>query len=186
MVSTLALVANNAFVYIGALFIIATLFTEGDYLLNLIAIMRGDKEWFGLQKFKLRVDSIDAPWHFIDVPQSGGKESMEYKILNTLWTKQVNYGSDFSKLWGFTVGTVAPEYRDFVDAANHLKEQRLIFENEQGMRFLTAQGIVFCAENYKTFPKQEDQYWPDEKIEEGKLQVAIQKAKELRGAKEIA
>jgi len=173
LVSTLAVIASNTFVYVGALFIIATLFTDGEYLLNLLAIMRGDKEWFGFQKFKLRHDSINAS-------QREGRTPMEYKILNTLWTQQVNYYPEFSKLWGFAIGVVAPEYQNFRDAINRLIEEGLVFRNEQGMHFLTGSGIIFCAENYESFPKKDEQYYPDERIKDENLRIAVERAKKFQ------
>jgi len=174
LVSTIALIANNTLVYIASLFIIATLFTEGDYLLTLIAIIRGDKGWLDLQKM---IKGVSNP------PQkdetSRKRSAMEYKILNTLWTKQVNYYADYSKLWGFTINVGAIDYLEFREAADRLLEEGLISRGDQGMYFLTGKGIKFCADNYTTFSNPDDQYWPEEKIKEENLTVAIEGAEKL-------
>jgi len=174
LIGTIALIANNIFVYIASLFIIATLFTEREYLLTLIAIMRGDKGWLDYQKL-VRGES-NPP----SKDESKRERSvMEYRILNTLWTKQVNYYPNYSKFWGFTINIGAIDYMDFREAANRLIGEGLVFVGEQGMYFLTKSGIKYCAENYTTFPHPEDQYWPEEQIKDENLKTAIEEAKKL-------
>ena len=173
LISVIALIANNVFVYIASLFIIATLFTTRDYLLTLIAIMRGDPRWFDYQKL------VQSNIEFPKSEKARERTSMEFKILNTLWTKQVNYYPNYSKLWGFRVNAGAPEYLDFREAANRLIGEGLINESDQGQYFLTRNGIKFCAKNYTTFPNPEDQYWPDEKIKEENINTARKEAEKL-------
>lgn len=47
---SLSLFANNGFCYFGAIFIIATVVTQLDFLQNLAAIIRGSKEYFDYKK----------------------------------------------------------------------------------------------------------------------------------------
>ena len=173
LINIIALIANDIFVYIADLFITATLFTQGEYLLTLIAIMRGDKNWFNFQQL-IRGTKPTPP----SDPETQ-KTSMEYKILNTLWTKQVNYFPDHTKLWGFTVNKNAINYAQFHDAANKLIGAELVVMGEQEMYFLTKKGIQFCAKNYASFPEKEDQYWPEEKIKSENLKIATDNANNL-------
>lgn len=175
LIGTIALIANDIFVYIASLFIIATLFTEREYLLTLIAIMRGDKGWLDYQKL-VRGESNPPSKEELERKKS----AMEYKILNTLWTKQVNYYANYSKLWGFTINIGAIDYIDFREAANRLIGEGLIFIGDQGMHFLTEKGIKFCAKNYETFLNPENQYWPEEQMKKENLKTAIEEAEKLK------
>lgn len=49
-VTSLAIFANNAWTYFVAIFVIATAITELDFLQNLAAIVRGNKEYFDYKK----------------------------------------------------------------------------------------------------------------------------------------
>lgn len=173
LISTIALISNNAFVYIASLFIIATLFTEKGYLITLIAIMRGDSKWLGYEKLIRGEDAL--PKEKIERKRS----KMEYKILNTLWTKQVIYYPNFSKLWGFRLDTIASEYMEFREATNVLIGEGYIWESGEGNYFLTRDGIKFCANNYKTFPNQGEQYWPGETFIKENIETALKKSEIL-------
>ena len=45
--------------------------------------------------------------------KSHERSAMELKILNTLWTKQVNFRPDYSKLWTFRINYGVPEFNEF-------------------------------------------------------------------------
>lgn len=175
LIGVIALIANNIGTYIASLFIIATLFTERTYLLTLIAIMRGDKRWIDFERMQIKGE-INPPTK--DKPKRE-KNAMEYRILNTLWTKQVNYYPDYSKIWGFTINVNSIDYIGFREATDRLIGEELIFAGEQGMYFLTKKGIQFCVENYNTFLNPDDQYWPDEKMKNDNLIVAVKEAEKL-------
>lgn len=171
LINAIAIIANNNWVFIADLFITATLFTEGKYLLSLMAIMRGDKEYFNY----LLQSSMNTPSSEPEMQKS----TMQYKILNTLWTKQVNYFPEYTKLWGFTINIGAIEYFDFIEAINQLIGRGWVFKGEQNMFFLTKEGFKFCAKNYSTFLNPENQYWPEEQINTKNRKTAIKKANTL-------
>lgn len=176
LISIVALIANDITVYIVSLFIIATLFTDRKYLLTLMAIIRGDRNWLDYQKLIVQSDIVKAP---LKSEKERVRSGMEFKILNTLWTKQVNYYPDYSKLWGFRINSIAPEYLDFREAVSKLIGEGLVSESEQGQHFLTKRGIKYCAKEYKKFPNPENQYWPDEKIKTENIKTAVKKAEKL-------
>jgi len=67
---TLASLANSFWVYFAAIFIIATLVTELDFLQNLAAIIRGSKEYFeykSAEGIRSKIDNeIKSQETFID------------------------------------------------------------------------------------------------------------------------
>jgi len=60
------------------------------------------------------------------------RTSMEYKILHTLWTKQVNLSPDISTLWTFRINYGTPEFADFRVASSKLIGEELLGETNDG------------------------------------------------------
>ena len=102
------------------------------------------------------------------------RSSMEYKILNTLWTKQVNKFPTFSPLFTFVIGANSPEYLQFREAGGKLMGEGLIGETDTGQYHLTDNGWKYCKGHYKEFPS--DQWWPEEPIIKEQLETVINKA----------
>ena len=162
--AALALFANNPWTYFAAVFIIATAITELEFLQNLAAIVRGDKNWFDYRR-SIQGQVAGSP------SIEAGRTAMEYRILNTLWTKQVNKFPDLSNWFSFTIGGNQPDYQDFRQAGYKLLGEGLIWETDVRQFALTRKGFEFCRAHYKEFPA--DQWWPDEKIDEANLQRVL-------------
>ena len=87
----------------------------------------------------------------------------EYKILNTLWIKQVAKYPDMDGFWSFRLSEGAPEFFAFREAALRLMIEGLIYKRENNQFALTSEGFSYCAEHYTKFPgdmwfKSEPQY----------------------------
>ena len=165
LISALALFSNNAWVYFASVFIIATTITETEFLQNLAAIIRGDKHYFDY----LRATSGQIqPSQIEKLPT---RRPMEFKILNTLWTKQVNKFPDFSGVWTFRINANSTEFMAFREAGNKLLGEGLIGETDQGQFHLTHKGFEYCKQHFKEFPS--DQWWPKEQINKEQLKKVI-------------
>ena len=87
------ILANNIWVYLSAIFIISTMITELKFLLDLAAIIRGDKGYFDQRGSKIVEPEPDEPEpdepppDELDEEIMGQRSAIQYKILNTLWTK---------------------------------------------------------------------------------------------------
>ena len=93
---------------------------------------------------------------------------MEYMILNTLWTKQVNKWPDLSLFFTFSMNFVSPsETKAFKEAGDILIREGLITVSENGQYMLTIAGFDYCKKHYKEFPK--EQWWPEEQINKENL-----------------
>ena len=90
------------------------------------------------------------------------RQPLEYKILNTLWTKQVNKWPDLSHLFTFRINFYAQEFLGFREAGNKLMGEGLISETDTGQFYITPKGFQYCKEHYLEFPK--DQWWPEEQM----------------------
>ena len=101
LIGALTVFANNVWVYFASVFIIATVITETAFLHNLAAIIRGIKHNFD---YKIASGEMATPQEI----QNTQRHPMEYKILNTLWTKQVNKFPDFSKVFTFAMSSNTP------------------------------------------------------------------------------
>ena len=165
LIGALALFCNEGWVYFAGVFIIATAITETEFLQNLAAIIRGSEHYF---KYKLKSGEMTAP----PIKQSSQRQPMEYKILNTLWTKQVNKFPDFSKVFTFVISSNSPEYLKFREAGGKLIGEGLISETNEGHYYLTPKGYEYCKEHYKEFPS--SQWWPEETINEDNLKVVVE------------
>jgi hypothetical protein len=155
-VVALSLFANNPWTYFAAVFIIATAVTELEFLQNLAAIVRGDKHWFDYRK------SVQGHVQPEQIPATPARTAMEYKVLNTLWTKQVNKWPDRSQWFAFSISPTAPDYARFREAAYKLMGEGFVREAENGMFCLTPNGFDYCKANYAVFPA--DQWWPEEPL----------------------
>lgn len=96
---------------------------------------------------------------------------MEGKILNTLWTHQVNLAPDFSQQWTFRIHANTPIFLSFREAANRLIGRGWVSETDIGQIHLTAAGFRYCKANYESFPMAD--FFPDDPINPVKLQEAI-------------
>lgn len=97
---------------------------------------------------------------------------MEYMILNTLWTKQVNKWPDLSALFTFSMGFATPsENQAFREAGAKLIGEGLIAEADSGQYLLTINGFDYCKKHFKEFPK--EQWWPEETINKDNLNRVI-------------
>ena len=94
-----AAIANSGWTYFATVFIIGTLVTELEFLQNIAAIVRGDKSYFEY----LKATRGQVPVKQAQLSETGGPEpaidAMEYKILQTLWTKQVNKLPEKAIFW---------------------------------------------------------------------------------------
>jgi len=99
------------------------------------------------------------------------RAQMEYQVLKTLWTKQVNRFPDYSGLWSFRINANTPVYLPYREAASKLIGEGLISETDQGQLYLTKDGFEYCKNHYKEFPL--EQWWPEETIDKEKLRVAL-------------
>lgn len=118
----------------------------------------------------------------IELPSSGEinpqkekpleKNAMEYKILNTLWTQQVNKFPSFSPLFTFTIGQNSFEYLQFREAGGKLIGEKLLGETRIGQYYLTHPGWGWCKDHYKEFPT--DQWWPEESIIKEQLKIVME------------
>jgi hypothetical protein len=97
---------------------------------------------------------------------------MEYMILNTLWTKQVNKWPDLSSFFTFSMNFVSPsETKAFKEAGDILIGEDLITVSENGQYMLTIRGFDYCKKHYKEFPK--EQWWPEQQINKKNLDKVI-------------
>ncbi len=98
------------------------------------------------------------------------RQPLEYKILNTLWTQQVNRFPDKDQLFTFRINATSPEFLEFREAGNKLLGEGLIGETDAGQFYLTPAGFKYCKEHYSQFPP--DQWWA-EPLDSEKLQRAL-------------
>ncbi|MCK4815329.1 hypothetical protein KA005_06130, partial [bacterium] len=91
------------------------------------------------------------------------RSPMEYKILKTFWTKQVNRYDKWldSAVWTFRINSAYPATPEFLrwrEAATKLIVEGLAMEAENGQIYLTPEGFEYCKEHYEEFGV--DEYWP--------------------------
>lgn len=168
LIVSLSLFCNNGWNYFAALFIIATAVTEIEFLQNLAAIIRGDKNYFAYKQ------AIAGEIHQSQVDKEPVvKSPMENKILNTLWTKQVNKFQDLSTLFTFKIFPNSPEFVEFRVAGAKLIGEGLIGETpNDGNYHLTQKGYDYCKTHYKEFGS--DQWWPEEALDQEKLKKVLE------------
>jgi len=98
----------------------------------------------------------------------------EYKILNTLWIKQVAKFPDMDGFWTFRLNE-GPEYIAFIDAASRLLTEGLINKMENNQFALTSEGFSYCAKHYTEFPPAK--WFEDEPCYQDNLDKVLEKLK---------
>ena len=88
---------------------------------------------------------------------------MEYRILNTLFTKQVNKWPNLDVVWTFIITGPSKEYDDYREAKGKLLADGLINETTDYMIFITRKGFKFCKEHYDEI-KDAPQWWHKEQM----------------------
>lgn len=102
------------------------------------------------------------------------RRTLKLKILNTLWTKQVNRFDDLSQVWSFRLNSNAAEFFDFREATTKLMREGLVSETGQGQIYLTPAGFEYCKTHYKDFP--DEQWWPEDPIRHERLKAVLGRA----------
>lgn len=98
------------------------------------------------------------------------RSGMEYKILNTLWTKQVNKFPDLAQRFTFRLHANRSEFVEWRLDASKLFGEGFVGEADNGQIFLTHEGFEYCKAHHGEFPP--EQWWPEEPInQENLLQV---------------
>lgn len=170
-ISALALFSDNGWVYFASVFIIATVITETEFLQNLAAIIRGSKPYFDYKLAKGDASPSDIN---LDKDKKTLKRlPMENKILNTLWTKQVNKFPDFSRVFTFIIFPNSIEHPKFCESVGKLMGEGLIGLTPEGQYCLTPVGFNYCKEHYAEFGS--DQWWPEETINKDNLRKVLEK-----------
>jgi len=106
----------------------------------------------------------------------GVRSPMEHKILRTFWTKQVNRYDEWlnGTVWVFRVNSFYPANPGFLEwrkAATKLILEGLAMETDTGQIYLTPEGFEYCKKHYKEFG--DDEYWPEETINEEMLKKVV-------------
>lgn len=165
---SISLFSNHWSTYFASIFIIATTITELEFLERLAAIIRGSKHYFDFKKAE--AGSAKTPLN----QEPPERRTMEYKILNTLWTKQVNKYPDYSKVFTFRINANSSEYLEFREASSKLIGEGLISETESGQIYITKKGFEYCKQHHEKFPP--EQWWPEETINHENLEKVLQAA----------
>ncbi len=99
-------------------------------------------------------------------------DDMQKRILNTLWTKQVNRWPDISKgVWSFRISPGDGQFPAFTRAKSRLILQGLITEANHGHIILTPPGFNYCRDHYDEI-ESAPQWWSEETINQEKLKLA--------------
>lgn len=174
LISALALFCNNGWVYFACVFIIATAITEIEFLQNLAAIIRGSKRYWD---YKL---ALSGEMTLEKEQEVSKRDPMEYKILNTLWTKQVNKFPDFVTLFTFMIFPRSIGYPKFREFGGKLMGEGLIGLTPKEQYHLTREGFKYCKKNHEEFPP--DQWWPEETINKENLKTVLLEGKDPKAS----
>lgn len=109
-------------------------------------------------------------------PTKEARTAMEYKILNTLWNKQVGKFPDINVFFTFRLNMGTPEFLAFREDGNRLMNKGLIGETDFGQFHLTQAGLVYCAKNFEAFPA--DMWGESEPLYKDNLDKVLKKLKE--------
>jgi len=94
--------------------------------------------------------SVDAP-RSLPIPKWPHPNALapeEKKVLRTLWNRQRRFIAQGRKeYFGFTIGSDAIGYGEFVRGYGSLMQRRLVQQAAGGMVFLTKSGIEYCSTN---------------------------------------
>ena len=114
-----------------------------------------------------------AKAELLQAKQEGQRKPTEYKILNTLFTKQVNKWPNLDVYWVFWIPSDSPEYADYLEAKGKLLGEGLISEMNDSNRgiLLTNYGFLWCKGHYGEFPP--EQWWEFEQMDQEKLQKVL-------------
>jgi len=102
------------------------------------------------------------------------RQPLEYKVLNTLWTKQVTKFPDRSQIFTFRLNAGVPEYLHFREAASKLMGEGLVSETDTGQLYLTDAGFAYCKQHHQEFPP--EQWWPEEPMNQDHLAKILARA----------
>lgn len=155
--------------FLGGIFLMQTVFRrelqEDPYYSKWLLGNQGEQKPTPIKEEKV-VNSADDS-------MKGKRSLMEYMILNTLWTKQINKWPDLSQFFTFNMNFVSPsETKAFAEAAELLIEEGLITLAQNGQYMLTIKGFDYCKKHYKEFPI--EQWWPEEQIDKSKLKKVVE------------
>jgi hypothetical protein len=152
------------------------LFVGGVFLMQTVFRKELQEDQFYSEWLSMKVAQGQAT-HEIAVAAAETSKSkqrtlMEYMILNTLWTKQVNKWPDLSLFFTFRMGfPTASENQAFREAGAKLIGEGLITETNDGQFLLTIDGFDYCKKHFKEFPS--EQWWPEETINKENLKRVI-------------
>ena len=182
-VLSLALFANYSWTYFVAIFIIATVITELEFLQNLAAIIARDPNYWKY-KNKPRVDRTDPPSAKTN-PSADAMGFMELKVLNTLWVLQIGHYPNLESAVTFTIEAppsqyVDQQYAEYLVAIGRLMQAKLLSQSDKRQVCLTLEGLKYCSEHYKEFPP--DRWYIDElPIDPDKLEILLKKIRSITG-----
>ena len=72
------------------------------------------------------------------------------RVLAALWYYQKKtFPEKSDRRWGFVVGQLAKDYEAFALGRDQLKNDGLVFQAEQGLIYLTAEGVSYCEQHHK-------------------------------------
>lgn len=96
-------------------------------------------------------------------PSLPRRSALQYQILNTLWTKQVNKWPDRSTLFGMLIdfGNEAQNC-EFAVAADALVGEGLVARAPDGHLVLTDGGFAYSKSHFREFPP--EQWWPHDPL----------------------
>ena len=148
------------------------LFVVGVFLMQTVFRKELQEDQFYSKWLKIEATQGQATKETVeaaaDISKSKKRTLMEYMILNTLWTKQVNKWPDLDKFFTFRINFDSLyENQVFREAAAKLIGEGLIAENDLGQYMLTINGFDYCKKTYKEFPQ--EQWWPEEQINKENL-----------------
>jgi len=127
-------------------------------------------------KTNLKTSSSSSPDITI-TPVTGSLSRDKMKLLNTLWTKQVNRypEMDFAFSFGYLGESSLAE--NFHRTGRSLLNDNLVGVTSDNQYYLTLKGLLYCKENYEKFPKE---LWGEqEKLDERKLEIVFKKITSL-------
>jgi hypothetical protein len=138
-----------------------------DEIRSVLIRMRKGK--FAGSEIELESGVKEPPPQSLQTPRQ--RTAMEYKILRTLWSKQVNRFPRYEGVWTFRINQVSPDFFEYREAANKLMGEGLVGETDQGQIYLTPSGFAYCKKSYTQFPL--DEFFPHERLLDEKLKEAL-------------
>jgi hypothetical protein len=103
---------------------------------------------------------------------------VEYKILNTLWNRQVLKFPDLIPRFTFRLNESHQDFLLFREAGNRLLGEGLIGETEIGQFYLSEKGLTYCAEEYANFP--DDMYFQHVPLNEPHLRQILENLQKMK------